>query len=166
VATVPLRNADFAMEPAPGRTCPAHWGCSMHADPSSFRFSVETDPRSKVRSLRIERIKKEPWAIASQTIQVGALAGKRVRLTVAVLAEEVEGKGAGPMLIIQGVGGHTIADAQQLLPRTPGWRQVSVELDVIAGAQAVEIGLLLEGGGVARFDDVRLEVLGAARPQQ
>lgn len=166
MATVPLKNADFAMDPPPGRTCPAHWGCSMHADPSSFRFSVATDPRSKVRSLRIERIKNEPWAIASQTIPAGALAGQRLRLTAAVLADEVEGKGAGPMLIIQGVGGHTIADAQQLLPRTPGWKQVSVELDVVAGAQAVEIGLLLEGGGVVRFDDVRLEVLGPAAPKQ
>lgn len=166
LAKVPLKNADFAMDPTPGRACPPQWGCSMHADPSSFRFSLESDPRSGAQSLRIERIKAEPWAIASQTVPAQALAGKRVRLGAAVQAEWVEGKGAGPMLILQGAGGRTIANAQRLLPRTPGWQQVSVELDVSPGAEWVEVGLLFEGGGVVRFADVRLEVLGpvAAKP--
>ena len=46
-------------------------------------------------------------------------------------------------------------------------RWVAIALAIlVAGAQAVEIGLLLEGGGDVRFDDVRLEVLGAAPPKQ
>jgi hypothetical protein len=71
------------------------------------------------------------------------------------------------MLILQGPGGYSLSDAQKLLPRSHGWQQVSVEIDVVAGTEWVEVGLLFEGGGMVRFDDVRLEIAGpaAARPK-
>ena len=165
-ASVVLKNADFAMEPVPGRACPPLWGCTMHADPASFRFSLEADPRSGVKYLKVERVKNEPWAIASQVVPAEGLQGKRLRLAAAVQSEGIDGKGAGPLLIIQGPGGRTLAEAQRLVQRSTGWQEVAVELDVVPGAQLVEVGLYLEGGGIVHFGEVRLEILGPATARQ
>jgi hypothetical protein len=159
---VALKNADFAMDPDPERDCPPQWWCLVHSEPSAFRFSVERDARSGDRLLRVERVKDEPWALASQVIAAQPLLGKRIRLSVEVDASQLEGAGAGPMLLLQGASGQTLAHEQRLQSRSSGWRTVSTELDVLLGATLVEVNLAIEGSGVVRFDNVRLEVLGLA----
>jgi hypothetical protein len=165
LSTVALKNADFAMDPDPERDCPPQWWCTVHADPSAFRFSVERDGRSGNRLLRVERVKNEPWALASQVIEARAVLGKRIRLSVDVDGSLLQGAGAGPILLVENTSGQILAHDQRLQTRSPGWRTVSTEVDVLAGASMVKVHLVMEGGGVARYDNVRLEVLGPASPK-
>jgi hypothetical protein len=154
-----LKNGDFAMNPLPDRDCPQQWWCTMHADPTAFRFGLESDPRSGVRLLRVERVKNEPWALVSQFVPAQPFVGKRIRLSVQVDASRVEGEGAGAMLILSSIDDRELANARRLLPRTSGWQTVSVELDVPPATAMVSVNLALQGGGVARFNDAVLEVL-------
>jgi hypothetical protein len=157
-----LKNGDFAMSPLPGRDCPPQWWCTVHADPSAFRFGLETDPRSGARQLRVERVKNEPWALVSQFVPGQSLVGKRIRLSVSVDAALVEGEGAGLVLILRSIDDRVLGHGRRLQARSAGWQSVAVELDVAPGTAIVSANLAVEGGGVARFDDARLEVLGPA----
>lgn len=153
-----LSNSDFEADPLPGRACPPSWGCSMHADTTAFAFEVVSDARPKGRYLRITRVKPEPWAMATQAVPGSGLAGRRVRLSVDVLAEALEG-GAGPAVVLQGTGGRVLDARQSLVARGPGWRRASAEIEVAAGTERVELGLHMEGGGWVGFDNVELVVL-------
>ncbi len=150
---LPVRNADFEAEPLPRRNCPPTWWCTMHADPNAYRFRVESDSSGRGRYLEVTRLTPEPWALVTQGVPAAGLAGRRIRLSVLVNAEKLEGS-AGPMLIFQGAGGRVIGHEMSLIPRGSGWRRTSTEIDVPAGAELVEIGLKVEGGGTVGFDDV------------
>lgn len=152
-----LRNPGFEADPAPGRECPPFWWCTMHADPTSFHFSVTSEPRSKGRFLKVTRVKNEPWAMVTQTIPAAGLAGRRIRLSASVDAGAFEGK-AGPAIILQGAGGRAIDHRQALLEPGPGWRRTNTEIVVAEGTQIVEIALIAEGGGTVGFDDVEVSV--------
>ncbi|HUP29720.1 MAG TPA: hypothetical protein VM122_06065, partial [Usitatibacter sp.] len=89
---VPLRNAGFEDAPRLREQCAPHWGCTMHADVGAFRFRLEDSaPAAGQRSLCIERVKDEPWALATQGVDVEGLRGKRVRFSLAVRAETLDG---------------------------------------------------------------------------
>ena len=157
------RNGDFEAAPAPARDCPSSWWCSMHSDTGSFRFSLDADAGSNGRFLRVTRVKDEPWALATQIVSANVPVGARVKMTVAVGGEGLEGA-AGPAIMLHGVGGRVIDHRQTLLARGPGWRRASAEIEMIPGVLQVEIGLLLEGGGTVGFDDVEVTVLPPTRP--
>lgn len=133
----------------------------MHADPSSFRFFLdEALPAQGRRSLCIEPLKKEPWAVASQGLfDIAQIRGGRVRFSAAVRLDAVTGNGAGPYAAAQGTGGAIIAHASHLSQGTQGWQRVAVELDVPSGATLIEFGVSLEGRGRVCLDDARLEFL-------
>jgi hypothetical protein len=158
--TVALRNPGFESAPRVGERCAEHWSCTMHADPSSFRFVLEgAGAGAGQRSLCIERVTKEPWALLTQGIDHEPLRGRRLRLSMAVRAEGIDGRGAGPWVLVQGVPvaqGHF----ERLAARTDGWQRLSVDFVVEPAATLVEVGAVLEGGGRACFDDARLELLG------
>lgn len=156
-----LRNPGFEDEPIPGSNCAAGWNCTMHADPSSFRFfHDEALPAQGKRSLCIEPLKKEPWGIVSQGLfDIAQARGGRVRFSVAVRLDAVTGNGAGPYVAAQGTGGAVVAHASRLLQGTQGWQRVEVEMAVPAGATLVEFGVSLEGRGRVCLDDARLEIL-------
>jgi len=161
-----LKNGDFALSPSPNRDCPPQWWCTVHADPAAFRFGLERDPRSGKRLLRVERVGNEPWALVSQVVPARSLAGKRIRLRVRVDTSGFEGEGAGAVLVLRSLGDEVLAHERHLQPRMAGWQTVAVELVVVPGTETVSAGLAVEGGGVVRFDEARLEVLGpgAASP--
>ena len=157
---VDLRNAGF--EEAHAERCAPGWGCTMHADPTSYRFQVaEGGAASGSRSLCIERVKAEPWAEASQPIFDRGFRGLRLRATVALRAEGLDGAGAGPWLLVQGPSG-TVAHREALVKATRGWERHAVEVDVPQDAEVIEVGATVVGGGRVCVDDVRLEVLGPA----
>ena len=160
--SIALRNAGFEEVPAASSRCAASWACSMHADPDSFRFFHDVAaPAAGARSLCIERVRKEPWAVATQVVRDPSLAGQRVRFTALMRVESVEGPGAGPWALAHGPHG-TLAHRQNLVGRTDGWQPLSVELAVPASTQALEVGATLEGGGRVCFDEARLDVLAPA----
>ncbi|MBL0141259.1 MAG: hypothetical protein IPP91_04140 [Betaproteobacteria bacterium] len=158
-----LRNADFEAAPDPWRPCPASWWCTMHNDTTAFAFSLASDPGSQGRYLKVTRIKKEPWAMATQSVPGAGLVGKRLRVSVAVNAEGLDGS-AGVVIILHGPGGGVLDDRRSLLTRAPGWRRAGVDIDVPAGTELVEVALILEGGGEVCFDDVEVAVLPPSGP--
>jgi hypothetical protein len=154
-AAAPLmRNAGFE-DPTPAdRPCPVGWECSAHVDIQSFTYSIAREGASGAASMCIERVGKEPWALATQGFHTTAMRGKRMRLSMSVRAQGLAG-GAGPFFKSEGGRAH----AQKLVQSTNGWERVAVELDIPADSNLLVVGALIEGGGKACFDDVRLEVL-------
>jgi hypothetical protein len=155
-STLELPNAGFEAEMGPERNCPPGWGCTMHNNPRAFRFFLQEPGAAGSRSLCIERVADEPWALVTQLVRGPALRGARLRLSVAVRTEGVSGEGAGPWALVQAPHVHAL----KLVRGSSGWQRVSVDLAVPAGASEVEIGATLEGPGKACFDDIRLEILG------
>jgi hypothetical protein len=162
IAAVALRNADFETPLQPGRDCPPAWWCTMHNNVTSFKFSLETDPGPRgSRYLKVTHVAREPWAVASQAMPIAEVKGKRLRVTAMVQTQALEGQ-AGLLIMVQGPSGRAIADAKKLLPRGKGWKKAVVEIDVPGAAESAEVGLYMEGGGWAGFDDVQVAVVPSA----
>jgi hypothetical protein len=152
-----LRNAGFESPRRPDERCPVDWGCSMHSNPDSFRFWVETaGSGSGAQSLCMERVLSEPWATAAQSVPAVALRGRKVRFSLLMRGEGLDGAGVSPVIIAT-AGGATIAVEQQPARIGTQWRRYSVELVVPSQAEALEVGATLFGGGRACIDDARLE---------
>lgn len=157
---VPVANGGFenSGEDRPGRNCPPQWWCTMHSDPTSFRFaSVAGGPNG--RFLRGERVKNEPWALVTQTLPAKGLHGRILRVTADVNTSQVkagDGAGAGPIIRIYGPGGRVVAAEKSLRVGAP-WARASVELAVPSGAELIDIGVVMYGDGVADFDNVVAE---------
>ena len=158
---VAIANAGFENAARPGERCPERWDCTMHADPDSFLFVLSaSQPGGGRQSLCIERVKQEPWALATQASFDPSLNGKRLRLTIAVRVEGPPGTRAGPWLYVHGRQGQRLHE-ERVLPPSEGWQRISVEIDVPNETRAVEFGAILYDGGRACVDDVRLEVVGS-----
>lgn len=154
-----LRNGGFEEGIPPNGRCPTGWSCTMHADPDSFRFAIEEAHAAEGRrSLCIERVTDEPWALATQALPPGAVRGKRLRLSMAMKVEALSGPGAGPWMLIQG---RPRQHDSRLVRATQGWQRVALEFDVPTAAEVIEVGATLEGAGKACLDDVRIEVFAA-----
>lgn len=153
-----LRNAAFDDPPEPARNCATGWFCSMHADPKSFRFEV-VPAESKGNLLKVTRVTPEPWGLARQAIPVESLEGKRLRLSVRVQGEGMQGE-AGPMILLKDGSGGTVKEAKGLVKAARGWQRASVEIEIdVPGVRLVEAVLLVEGGGTVLFDDAQLDML-------
>jgi hypothetical protein len=159
---VALPNGDLEADwPAEGR-CPSRWGCKSHADPHSHRFFLdETAPAAGRRSLCIERVTREPWALATLAISDPALRGARVRFSLQVRVDGAEG-GGGPWVLVHGPSGN-LHHEQRLVTGRRGWESLAIEFTVPASAQIVEVGATLEGAGRVCIDDARLEILTIAK---
>lgn len=155
-----IGNAGFETDFVAGRACPPRWACSVHADGTSFRFAPDTTTAAEgARSLLLERVGREPWATVTQSFKAEGLRGQRVRFSIAVRTQGVEGDGAGAWLLLN--GGGTVLDHQvRRLAGTNDWQRQSIEVLVPAHAEHLSVGGTLEGGGRAWFDDARLELLG------
>jgi hypothetical protein len=155
---VPLANADFESAARAGERCAAAWHCSMHADPNSFTFTLVPEAASGRQALCVDRVSKEPWAIATQAVPAEGLRGARVRFSIAVRTDGSEGATIGPLIFVHGQH-NVVATAEQAVGLTRGWERVAVELQVAANARLVEIGAQMKEGGRACIDDARLELL-------
>ena len=161
---VALKNANFEAD-KPSWGCAPGWGCSSHADPFSFRHEVDdTVSAEGKQSLRIERVRNEPWSLVTQGVLDPTLRGARMRFTLAVRVEGASGKGGGPVVFIYGRGGSTIYHDQAQSSGTADWKRLTVEFDVPVDAETFSVGAILEGPGKLWIDAARLEHLGASVP--
>lgn len=161
---VALKNAGFENAPRTGERCPEHWGCTMHSNPDSFRFSLDgAAPAEGKQSLCIERVANEPWSLATQAVDAAALRGAKLRFSIAVRVDRAAGPGAGPFVVVHGPGGN-LAHEERLVARTEGWQRLAVDFTVAPAAQMVEVGATLQGDGRVCVDDARLEFSPPARP--
>jgi hypothetical protein len=157
-----LPNAGFELPPEADRNCARRWNCSMHANPSSYVFTVEAlDAPEGRQAMCVERVKPEPWSIATQYISAVPLRGARVRVSIAVRIEEATARGvaAGPWLRVNGLRGELIELRKEPVKATNGWQRVSIEAPIAAEAYTLHVGATQLGGGRACFDEFRLEVL-------
>jgi hypothetical protein len=129
----------------------------MHADPNSFRFALDAgQPAEGRQSLCIERLTREPWAVASQSVPAERFRGRKLRFSIALRAEELGGPGAGPWALVNGAQAMlTHEERVEMLGRA--WQRRSIEFQVPAQAIAVEVGATLQGAGRVCLDDARLE---------
>lgn len=154
---IALKNAAFENAPRKSERCPEGWECTMHSDPDSFVFRVEAVAGAQGKqALCVERVKDEPWALITQSMQATALRGAKLRFSVALRVDRAEGAGAGPWAVVHGPSGNLVHE-ERLLKATKGWERVAVEFPVGANAQLVEVGATLQGGGRICIDDARLE---------
>lgn len=157
---VALRNAGFEAAPRADRGCPDGWYCTAHADPHSFRyFHDEAAPLHGRRSACIEPVTQEPWALLSQDVEAAALAGARIRFSVAVRTDGVTGDGAGPYVLARSHAGAAVAEDKRLARGTNAWRRISVEIPVPRELLGIEVGVALEGRGRVCVDDAVLEIV-------
>ena len=80
----------------------------------------------------------------------------------AMRRSSVAGAGAGPWAQVRRTGAPPQTH-QKLVKGSAPWESRSVEFDVPANAETVEVGVMLSGTGRACFDDARLEVLQPAK---
>jgi hypothetical protein len=159
IPIIALKNPGFEMPSDPQRPCAPGWDCTMHADPSSFRFfHDERSPGAGKRSFCIEPTAGEPWALVSQGIHDVSIRGATLRFSLAVRVDGVTGNGAGAWVRIQAPQGGSF-NRHRFVSGTQGWQRVAVQVPVPANAQIIEVGGGLEGRGRACFDDVRLELV-------
>ena len=160
-----LANAGFEAPFAAAGACPPRWGCSVHADGTSFRFAPEvTTATEGKQSLLVERVGTEPWATVTQSFRATSLRGHRIRFSLAVKTGGIDGEGAGPWLLVLGDG--KVLDHQVRRVRgTRDWQREVIELVLPDQAETFSVGATLEGGGRAWFDEAKLEVLGPASPR-
>jgi hypothetical protein len=162
--TLAIRNAGFEAPPRSPNYCADRWDCSVHADPTSFTFTIEGNQAPEgSQAMCVQRVGKEPWATVTQGVHDAALATAQLRLTMMMRLDGVDGEGAGPWMVLHGPSGRMLKHDQKLRKSTQGWERVSMDIEVLPGTEVVEIGATLEGPGRICIDDVRLEVLKAAR---
>lgn len=155
---IALRNPGFENAPRKLERCPEGWECTMHSNPESFVFKVETAEGAQGRqALCVERVLPEPWALVTQSIPGAVHRGAALRFSLALRIDRAEGEGAGPWAVVHGPFGN-LAHEERVVKATGGWQRVAVDFSVGATAQTVEVGATLLGGGRICIDDARLEV--------
>jgi hypothetical protein len=155
---VALKNPGFENAARKSERCPEGWECTMHSNPDSFVFKVESpEGAAGKQALCVERVLPEPWSLVTQSVQGAALRGARLRFSVALRVERADGAGAGPWAVVHGPSGNLVHE-ERLLKATQGWERVAVDFPVGTMAQTVEVGATLQGGGRICIDDARLEV--------
>lgn len=165
---IALRNPGFESDFIRTDNCAPQWGCSAHADPFAFHFVVDetAPPSGGKRSLRIERVRNEPWGLITQVVQDPKLVGAKLRFSIAVRTQGLTGEGAGAYFFAHGRSGRRMAHAQQLVKGTNGWERVTLEFRVPADTELFEVGVSLYGPGQVWVDDARLELLELAAPDK
>ena len=157
---IELQNPGFELDPVQGSHCAPKWECSAHSDARSFAYTVDASQATAgTRSLRIDRVRNEPWGVIAQSMRDPALRGAKVRFSLAVRTEGADGEGAGPFLQFHDASGRGIGFVKKLAKGTSAWQRLSVEFVVPAATYLVEVGATQEGPGSAWVDDARLELL-------
>jgi hypothetical protein len=127
------------------------WTLSQHAGVKAYEMDVDTASAADGHaSFRIHRTQPQVYGTISQTIDVSALAGKKVELRARVKVADV-GK-EGWMLFIDSSGSRE----STTVSGSADWREVTVSMTLPAGAKTASIGAMLLDGGTAWLDDVRL----------
>ena len=143
-----------------------------YASPT-HEFGVDLGVRRTGRSGYVRSIAKvptegDPFGALIQSISAREYRGKRLRLSGYVRTDSVTGKGAGLWMRIDSPTRTTAFDNMVGYDRPilgdVEWAKQSVVLDVADDAIGVTFGLLLSGGGVARVDDMTLEVVDVSVP--
>ncbi|HWE51955.1 MAG TPA: hypothetical protein VG273_19335 [Bryobacteraceae bacterium] len=105
-----------------------------------------------------------------QAFKAGQYAGKRIRFSAYLASEQLQGW-AGLWMRVDNtntVGARKILAFDNMQKRpvrgTRTWQKYEIVLDVPTEATEVSIGVLMDGGGLLRLSDVRIEPVGSEVP--
>ena len=164
--------ASCSSTPTSNRRAPASTATRKAGSRSSTRAtcrtrssSTATVRHSGAASLRIDNVGPEPFGATYQRVDARPYRGQRLRWSAWLRTEDARGSmtGGGAVLLIQAMqSGAPLAwnhmtDAP--VRGTTPWQQLSIELDVPAAAEEIEVGAMLHGPGRLWLDDVVLEAL-------
>ena len=130
-----------------------------------FVFYASSFALMTVAVKRIDNVGPEPFGATYQRVDARPYRGQRLRWSAWLRTEDARGSvtGGGAVLLIQAMqSGAPLAfnhmtDAP--VRGTTPWQQFSIELDVPAAAEEIEVGAMLHGPGRLWLDDVVLEAL-------
>lgn len=151
-----LANPGFEAQMGPDRRCAPGWDCIAHSNPEAFRFFTAAAAAPGERSLCVERVANEPWALVRQLVRSPRLPGARLRLSMDVRVDGASGEGAGPWILVETL---PRVHAQNVSNVARGWQRRAAHISVPAGASELVVGAILLGPGRACIDNVRLEIL-------
>lgn len=171
---IPVENPSF--EAGAEGEAPPGWHGSISATPggpssgSDFVSRIDREqPRHGSASVRLESTTATPdeqqFGTVTSSVDAAPYRGRRIRLTGSVRADAPAPTHVGLWLRVDrperrpgffdNMSGRPI--------RSTNWADYTIEADIAADAERIAFGLLLAGPGRAWLDDVRLEVIGAAR---
>jgi hypothetical protein len=167
---VALVNPDFESAKPGMFGNPEGWFSIQHAGDLSYTFRLDGAVRhGGARSVRIDNVGPEPFGSIYQHVPASQYVGRRLRFSAWLRTADARGSvtGGGGVLLIQAMqGGAPLAwNHMRDTPvrGTQEWARYSLELDVPAAADQVEVGAMLHGPGTLWLDDAELEVVEAAR---
>jgi len=129
-------------------------------DPDEYEVGLAETDQGKVAYVRSLDPKPDTFGNLMQTFDAGQYRGKRVRLQAKVRAMDVK-NWAGMWLRVDANNKPVAFDNMQDRPLqgTCGWRECTIVLDVPAGADTINMGLLLAGKGRVEWDDISFEIV-------
>ena len=144
---------------------PAGWILAGSA-PQSYEIGTAPDGGRSRGPAGFIRAKETPplkngFGTLMQMFKAGDYQGKRVRFSAAVRTEKVA-NWAGLWMRVDGNQREVLAfDNMQTRPikGTSDWQRHEVVLDVAPNAEAIGIGVLVNGPGAAWLDEVRFEIV-------
>ncbi|MBC7896101.1 MAG: erythromycin esterase family protein [Cytophagaceae bacterium] len=161
----PPGNAAFLQSGVP----PQWFGGSARAD----LYDVGTDQGIRrggatagyLRS-KTSAVDNTSFATMGQSLSALGWRGRRIRLTGWMHAEDIEGPGAGLWMRVDTRSGYAGFDnmGNRAIRGSQDWASHSITLDVPADAIGISFGFLMQGRGIARVDDLQLEVVDASVP--
>jgi hypothetical protein len=157
---IPLENPSFGAD----SQMLVGWHPQEHAQGKSFQFAVDTEkPRSPPASARLRRTGPEPWGMLAQVVNVKPeWVGRQVRLSGYLRTAGATGTGGALILQATSGGGSVLAHDhmdERRVRGTEGWKRVTTQVKLPAGAAFVKVAVLLEDDGTLWADDLLLELL-------
>ena len=163
---VPLVNAGFESTKPGIHGNPEGWFSIQHAGDLSYTFKLDDrEPHGGLRSVRVDNVGPEPFGVIYQQVPAASHRGRRVRFAAWLRTEDARGSttGGGAVLLVQAMrGGAPLAwNHMKELPvkGTTAWQRYTIELEVPAAADQLEVGAMLHGPGRLWLDDAELVVL-------
>jgi hypothetical protein len=131
-----------------------------------YRATTSAEAHHGSHSAELTALKgSKDFGTLMQSIHPRDYLGKRLRMTIWLKTEDVEGW-AGAWLRVDADGEEVAFDNMQdrALHGTQAWSMQSLVVDVPQTAEAIVFGGLLSGKGTLWLDDLRLEVVDASVP--
>lgn len=149
-----LGNAGFET----GDASFAPWVMNIHADPEAYEFALDdTIAREGTFSLRVRKVREEPFASAVQYFRKRQLDQPRYRLSVWLRGENLDSPTYLHAAFSRFGGQFALIDNRdEGLSGTFDWTRLEMEIAMPPQFDSAEIGVSTTGNGVVWIDAVEL----------
>jgi hypothetical protein len=150
-----LENGGFEADPQ----SPRPWGMYVHADGEAYRLELGAGhARSGSRGALIVRVRDEPWGGLFQSVAVDGLHGRTLNLSAWVRGDDLSENAQLLARVTRAGGAFAVSETQLAAADIDAseWRPLQVDIQVPDDAVALEVAIVLNGGGRLQVDDVAL----------